>query len=199
MPLIEPLERAKEYIKLPLANTEQQERQGNAVKPAENLFKKNYKIYKKLKYMDYNIIGSVEDNSDERIRVYLTKKQIKNIYCGFNIGVDSGVYIGEYVVKEINKDLLYIILDVEYETGEDSIDIVNDELQLYNDALAWYICSFTRFTNQEIKDCKILVTSTQIGSASSQSYSQSQIENFRQILKNEGDLLLTKKHYPRIF
>lgn len=196
MAIVTALERAKQYLILPAGDFATQT--NNAEIPATQEFQREFVRYLKLKYMDDSFNSSAVDKIDDYfIWVTLELKQIKRMYKGFLLKVNNGNYAGEYQVLDIDRTNYKIKIEADY--YDETITFENAELQLYNDALGWYICSFCTFTLQDIKACKILIRSSQNGKAETEQYSQMTINQFRNWLKNNGKRLLSTKYYPVIF
>jgi len=197
MALVTALDRAKQYLILPVLVGEQETRTDNALIPATALFEQRYRRYIQLQYMDFNFDSSgVEKIDDDFVRVQLTKKLVRNMRAGFALRVETGNYTGVYSVVSVNHTDYTIVIEAEY--YNEVITFSNDELQLYTDALAWYVCGFVTLTQQEIKERKIMITSTQSGECSSTQYDQSTIRNFRNDRFKDGDRLLISRHYQSI-
>jgi len=197
MALVTALDRAKQYLILPVLVGEQETRTDNALIPATALFEQRYRRYIQLQYMDFNFDSSgVEKIDDDFVRVQLTKKLVRNMRAGFALRVETGNYTGVYSVVSVNHTDYTIVIEAEY--YDEVITFSNDELQLYTDALAWYVCGFVTLTQQEIKERKIMITSTQSGECSSTQYDQSTIRNFRNDRFKDGDRLLISRHYQSI-
>jgi len=199
MTIISPLDRAKEYLILPEGIPNITKRTENALIPAIQEFQEEYNLYLKVKNMAESFTSSqTEDIDGFFIWVTLEEKYIRRMYNYFRLRSETVDYEDDYEILQIDKSNNRIKIDTN--GFQDGVQIVleNQELQLYNDALAWYICAFVTFTQQEIKACKVLVTSTQFGESSSEASSQMTIGKFREVLKNNGRRLLKTKHFPTI-
>ena len=193
MALVQPIVRAKQYLILP--STAQTD---NALIPATQEFQQKYKRYLKLSNMPEAFDSvSVEEIDDDYVWVELDPAIIKKMYLYFQMSVAAGNYAGYYQVLQIDTSSNKVMIEADY--FNETITFDNAELQLYYDALGWYICGHCTFTLQELKERNVLVTSSQAGDCDITQYSQGSIGGFRKQMFANGDRLLRQKHFPRVF
>jgi len=195
--IVLPLDRAKQYNVLPISAGDQLTRTENALIPATALFESKYHRYVALSYMPASFDSiTVTQIDDDFITVELEKKIIKQMQPGYRLRVETGNYAGAYDVLSVDKTNNTIRIEAEY--FNEIITFENAELQLYYDALAWYIVGFVTLTQQEIQELKVLITSTQSGNGNSTQYSQQSIAKYRADRIADGDRLLLSRHYPSV-
>ena len=191
------LERAKTYLILP-DSTAGNTRVENALVPATSKFKTTYKRYVRAKNIPDEFTSvSVEAYGEDYVRVETTSSIIKKMSLGYELRVDSGTYEGDYEVLSINTTDNTFVIRIYEDFVDEAITFFNLERQIYEDALGWYICGFNTLTLQQLKECKVLITSTQVGEGSIEAYSISSITQFRRDMLREGDFLLKIKYYPK--
>ena len=187
----------KQYLILPVTTGVPVTRTDNALIPATAIFEQRYKRYVQLQYMPFNFDSSgVEKIDDDFVRVQLTKKLTRNMRAGYALRVQTGNYAGAYNITSVNHTDYTIVIEADF--FDEVITFDNYELQIYTDALAWYVCGFVTLSQQEIKEGKVMITSTQSGECSSTQYDQSTIKNFRTDRFKDGDRLLITRHYQSI-
>ncbi|GAG83668.1 unnamed protein product [marine sediment metagenome] len=189
------LERANTYLILPTGDYASLVT--NALSPALAEFRKDYHKYDRVRLIPESFDSiSIEDLGNNKISVELEANIILKMFEFFELRVDTGSYIGFYDVMSVDTTSNKVILTVYNTFVDETITFFNQEHQHYEDALGWYICSYCRFTLQKLKECKVMVTSTQVGDGNIEAYSTNSIATFQKQLKNNGVDLMLKRYYP---
>lgn len=190
------LELAKTYLIFKnLTDTTVAARVSNALDAATYQFEQDQRRYVKNRLIPDSFDSvSVVDLGNDKVQVELAHSIIRRLYFGYALKVSSGNYADNYEVVDIDTINNKIIIPAEY--FDEVITFENYERQIYESALAWYACAFTRFTMQEIKSCTVMATSTQVGNGNITSYSTSSLAKFRNdMLQNSYDTL-KRKRFP---
>jgi hypothetical protein len=192
--IIEALTLAKTYLYFP-ENVDAQPYINNAEQPATTIFRSKYGKYKKNKLVpdSFNSV-SVEEQGD-CVLVELDSIVIKHLYFGYEIEVEAGNYAGFYNILKVDTVNNTILIKAKY--FNESITFLNEERQIFESALGWYICAFSRFTLQQIKECKILVKSSQLGKGDNETYGVKSLLGFKKELLENGDDLMARIYFPR--
>jgi len=168
----------------------------NALDIAEKKFGANYSRWKKLKYMpDTFNCSKIEFHTKNLSYVTFPESIILKMYKWYEIQTDDEEYIGAYTVIEIDYDNNRVLLDMPF-LSDKVVEFSNTEKDIYETALAWYICGSGRYTNQQIISGKFIVTSTQIGNGNITTSGVDSIAKFQMDLIKEGDFLLNGKEFP---
>ena len=195
MAIVSALIRAKSYLILP-SNSGIVDKVNNAEAPATREFQRKFRDYLDVKKVPDSFDSvSVEDLGNDYIKVTLDHSIIKRLRNGYELSSETEGYEGFYYVESLDADNDTIIIQAEYVEGV-TITFDNEELQIFNDALGWYICAFTTFTLQELKINNVMITASQIGEGSMNAYDVSSIDTFRNKLKENGDKILLSKYFP---
>ena len=192
------LEFAKQYLILPDdSGGTLTTRVNNAEIPAKTQFRDTFRTYDLVQLIPETFDStSIEQCGEDYIKVGLASSIIKKLYIGYELRVDSGSYVGHYQVLSIDKGNNKILLKINADYVSEVITFFNLEWEKLEKALGWYICAFVTLSLQELKACKVLITSTQVGDASSEAYSVSSIRQFRNDMFKFGNQLMLKKYYP---
>lgn len=195
MAIITALARARQYLIFTESATDN--RLEDAVVPATREFKKVAFNYSRAKLISETFDSTaVEEYGDDYIKVTLASSVIKKLWVGYKLSVTSGTYEGEYNVLSIDTDTNEITLKIYVDFVDETITFYNEQYQIYEDSLGWLICAYTTFTHQEIKECKVMITSTQVGEASSEAYNINSIDSFRMKCRKEAFKLIVEDVFP---
>ena len=96
----------------------------------------------------------------------------------------------------VDTDTNEITIKIYVDFVDETITFYNEQHQIYEDALGWFVCAYATFTHQEIKECKVMITSSQVGEASSEAYNIDSIAKFRKYCLIEGKKNIIEEIFP---
>lgn len=199
MAIIEPIELAKTFLTFPSSDKVDIQaaydlKITNAAVPATVIFEQNFKRYLDVQFIPDSFDSSAIEESGDCVLVTIAASVIRRLKKYDELKVATGSYAGLYEILAINTTDNTIKIKAPF--VDEVITFEAREKQIYYTALAWYICAFARWTFQEIKDCKILITATQVGDGSTTSYSYNSITQFKQDMLKNGNRVLRRKNFP---
>lgn len=195
MALVTALERARQYLIFQEDATDS--RLISAVPIATREFKKLFKgYYDALRIPETFTTTAVVEESGDYILCPLESFIIKRLSIGYELSVESGNYADTYKVEDIDTTGNKITLLNKSDFVVESITFTNEKRQIHEDALGWFICAYSTFSHQEIKELKVMITSTQVGEGSAEAYSVESINKFRLLCLKEGKKLLRNEIFP---
>jgi hypothetical protein len=191
MAIITALSRAKTYLMLPDDDGVLEAKVDNALAPATADFEQKPWGYRysrtKLVTDTFNSV-SVSQISDDWVEVTVAHSVIKRLWNNYELKVPSGNYQDTYFIKAVDKQAKTFQIEAEF--FDETITFENAERQVYEDALAWYVCAYTRYTLQELHASNPLLTSSQLGEGNINSFNVSSVNAFKnELIKNAHAVL----------
>ena len=196
MAIIKALTQAKLNLMLPADGSTLEGKVDNAEAPARSRFEQDFYLYNKVKLAGESFDSvSIKEINDYFVEITVAHSVAKRLFNGFQLDVKTGNYIDRYAVYALNKTNNTFQIEAEY--FNEVITFENLEWQIYENALAWFICAMARFTLQELQAGSVLITSSQLGEGSFNSFSVTSTEIFRKQLVTQGMDTLGNRVFQR--